>query len=182
MPETPDAEHGDEVRRARSCDLDRLIGRHAGAAQRRRIERVDALGHRDHVAGVGRGVLAEGSVERVAHVLLLEAQRLAAGDAVVAGATGVAEPWHRHALAERHLGDAGAELAHDADALVAGNEGRCGLDRPVAVGGVDVGVAEPRCLHLHPDLPRLEWRARDILDGEWEVKRADDRGPVLAGR
>ena len=93
----------------------------------RGLERVDPLGHLDDVAGVGVGVLAEAAVDRVAHVLLLEAERLPAGDAVLAGAAGVAEPRHRDSVAERDLGDAGAELDDDADALVAGMNGGDGL-------------------------------------------------------
>ena len=77
------------------------------------------VGHPDDVAGVGGGVLAEAAVDRVAHVLLLEAERLPAGDAVVADAARIAEPRHRDAVAERDLGHARAELDDDADALVA---------------------------------------------------------------
>src|SRR4051794_21348069 len=46
-------------------------------------------------------------LDRVAHVLLLEAQRLPAGDAVVAGAARIAEPRHRNPVAEGDLGHAG---------------------------------------------------------------------------
>ena len=74
----------------------------------------------------------------------LEAQRLAAAVAVAAVAAGVAEPRQRdaHARLEAVL-VAGAEPLDDADALVAGDERRRGLHRPLAAGGVDVGVAEP---------------------------------------
>src|SRR4029079_18272845 len=88
-----------------------------------------------------RGVLAEPAVDRVAHVLLLEAQRLPPGDAVVARAAGVAEPRHGDALAEGDLGHPRAELLDDADALVAGHERRRRLHGPVAGGCMDVGVA-----------------------------------------
>ena len=153
VAEAADAEHRGEIARAGARDLDRLVGRDARAGQRRGVEGVDAGGDLDDVARVGGRVLAERAVERVAHVLLLEAERLPARHAVVAGAAGVAEPRHRDAVAERDLGDAGAELDDDADALVAGDERRRRLDRPVAVGGVDVGVAQARRLDLDADLP-----------------------------
>ena len=101
VAEAADAEDGDEVGGAGAGDLDRLVGRDAGARERRRVEGIDAVGHLDDVAGIRGRVLAEAAVDRVAHVLLLEAERLPAGDAVVADAAGVAEPRHRDAVAER---------------------------------------------------------------------------------
>src|SRR5512132_1073805 len=175
VAEAADAEDGDEVRRARARDLHRLVGGDAGARQRRGVERVDAVGHLDHVATVGDGVLAEAAVDRVAHVLLLEAKRLPARDAVVADAAGAAEPWHRDALADRDLRDAGGGLDDDADALVPGYERRRRLDRPVAVRGVDVGVAQARRLYPHAHLPRLQRRRRDLLDRQRAVEVVDDR-------
>ena len=58
------------------------------------------------------------------------------------GAACVAEPGHRDAVAERDLGHPRAELDDDSDTLVTGDERRRGLDRPVAVSGVDVGMAQ----------------------------------------
>ena len=142
---------------------------------------VDAVGHPDDVAGVGGGVLAEAAVDRVAHVLLLEAERLPAGDAVVADAAGVAEPRHRDAVAEGDLGHARAELDDDADALVAGDERRRGLHGPVAVGGVDVGVAEPGRLDPDAHLTELEAEDRHLLDGQRLAEGVHDGGAVGAG-
>jgi len=143
MAEPADAEDRDQVGRARAGDLDRLVGGDAGAGERRRIDRVDPVRDPDDVAAVRLHVLGQAAVDRVAGVLLLEAERLPAGDAVIAGAACVAQPGHRHAVADRDLGHTRAEVLDDADPLVAGDERRRRLDRPVAVGGVDVGVAEP---------------------------------------
>ena len=96
----------------------------------------------DDVAPVRLHVLGEAAVHRVVHVLLLEAERLPPGDAVLADAAGVAEPRHRDAVAREDLGDSRANGLDDADALVPGREGRDRLDRPVAVGGVDVRVTQ----------------------------------------
>ena len=181
MAEAADAEDGDEVGRAGAGDLDRLVGRDAGAGQRRRVEGVDAFGHLDDVAGVRGGVLAEPAVDRVAHVLLLEAEGLPAGDAVVADAAGVAEPRHRDAVADGDLGHARAELDDDADALMARDERRRGLHGPVAMGGVDVGVAESGRLHPDAHLPELEAQDGDLLDGQRLVEGVDHRGAVGRG-
>src|SRR5919206_4282325 len=92
------------------------------------------------------------------------AERLPAGDAVVAGSARPAEPGDRDAVAELNFGHAGAEALDDPDALVAGNEGQLRLDRPVAVGGVNVGVAKPRSLDPNDDLARPCDRLGEFLD------------------
>ena len=48
--------------------------------------------------------------------------------------------------------------------LVSRNEGRAGLHRPVAIGGVQVGVADARGLDLHQDAARRDFRDRHFLD------------------
>ena len=83
---------------------------------------------------------------------------------MVAHAAGPAEPWHRDPVAERELGDAGAELDDEADALVPGDERRGGLDGPVAASGVDVGVTEAGGLHVDAHLAELEAQHRHLLD------------------
>ena len=51
-----------------------------------------------------------------------------------------------------------------ADAFVAGDEGQGGLDRPVAVGGVQVGVAHARGDHLHQHLAGWDVGDRHFFD------------------
>src|SRR6187551_2263508 len=87
VAETTDAEHSDEVGRPCARDLDRLVGRDPRAGERRSVDRIDGLGHLDDVAAVRLHVVGEGPVQRVAHVLLLEAERLPAADAVFARST-----------------------------------------------------------------------------------------------
>jgi hypothetical protein len=188
VAETADAEHGNEIRGARARDLDRLVGGDARAGERRGVKRVDAVGDLDHVAGVGDGVLAEAAVDRIAHHLLLVAQCLPARHAIVAAAARVAEPRHRHTVTDADLMSAvtdgvlaGRELRDDADALVAGDERRRGLDRPVAARGVDVGVAQATHLDLDADLPWLERWHRDLLDGQWAAELVHDGRAVAGG-
>ena len=103
------------------------------------------------------------------------AERLPAGDAVIAAATGIAQPRHCDAFAQRDLCDAGAELLDDADALVAGHEGRRRLDRPVAVRRVDVGVAEAGRLDPDEDLALAGNRRLDLLEPQRLGERVHDR-------
>ena len=65
---------------------------------------------------------------------------------------------------------------------MARDERRGRLDRPVAVRGVDVGVAETGGLDLDPDLAGLEREPLDLLDDERGAERLDDGCPVRGGR
>ena len=105
---------------------------------------------------------------------------------MIAAAARVAEPGHGDAVADRHLRDAGAELLDDADALVAGDEGRRRLDRPVAVRRMDVGVAETRRLDPDEDVARAGNRRLDLLEPQRLGERVHDcrlhQGRCLAAR
>ena len=175
MAEAADPEDGDQVGRTCARDLDRLVGGDARAGQGRGVERVDAVRHADDEVRRCLDELGEAAVDRVAGVPLLGAERLPAGDAVIAAAAGIAEPGHGDAVAERDLRDAGAELLDDADALVAGYEGRRRLDRPVAVRRVDVGVAETGRLDPDEDLARAGNRRLDLLEPQRLGERVHDR-------
>ena len=73
------------------------------------------------------------------------------------------------AVADLVLGDVGADLGDDADDLVAGHDGE-GLRAPVAVDGVDVGVADAGVLDLDEDVVGSDVAPLD-----------DRRGQRLAG-
>ena len=120
----------------------------SGAASRA----LTPVGHRLREVGPGEHLLGVCAVAAVAGVDLLLAQRLPAGQAVLAPPARLAEPRHGDPLPDGQVGHALAELLHQADALVAGDERRVRLDRPVSVRGVDVGVAQPRGLHPDADL------------------------------
>ena len=62
----------------------------------------------------------------------------------------------------------------DPDALVSRHERRRRLDRPVAVRGVDVGVAESGRLDVDDDLARARCRDRPLLDDQWEAELVHD--------
>jgi hypothetical protein len=79
--------------------------------------------------------------------------------------TRVAEPPNRDAIA---LGDSVArawtDRLDDPDAFVARDERKVGLDRPVAVGGVDVGVTKTRRFYTDEDLALAGRRRADFFD------------------
>src|SRR5262245_36087165 len=62
---------------------------------------------------------------------------------------------------------------HDACAFVTGDERQRRLDRPIAVCGMQVGVAAAARKDLDEDLAGGRCRNRDLLDGEWLAKGAD---------
>ena len=64
VAEAADPEDRDEVGRARTGDLDRLVGGDTGAGQRGGVERVDAVRDADdEVRGIGHDVLGEAAVD-----------------------------------------------------------------------------------------------------------------------
>jgi hypothetical protein len=60
----------------------------------------------------------------------------------------------------------------------AGDERRRRLDRPVAVGGVDVGVTLPRGLDPDDDLALTGDRLGNLVDDERPREVLDDPGPA----
>jgi hypothetical protein len=56
-----------------------------------------------------------------------------------------------------------ADRLHDADTFVTGHKRRSGLDHPVTVGGVDVGVAQPRSLDPNQNFSGGRFRQGSIL-------------------
>jgi hypothetical protein len=59
-----------------------------------------------------------------------------------------------------------------------GDEWRRRLDQPVAVGGVDVGVTEPRGLDPDDDLALTSDQLGNLLDNERPRDILDDLGPA----
>ena len=176
MPQPADAEHGDPFTGLHVGGLDRGEGGDAGAGQGGGVAGGHRVGDRHDVALVSDGVLRVRAVDRVAAVLLGLAQRLAAGDAVAAAAAGRPEPGDGHPVSGLPNTGAGAELLHDADAFVPGDERRWWGDRPVPVRRVDVGVTDAAGLHAHQHLPGSGIRHGEVADLEGSTQRGHDGG------
>ncbi|MNP53184.1 hypothetical protein D3C76_1476350 [compost metagenome] len=91
-------------------------------------------------------------------------------------AAGGIEPGHPDAVAFLDAGDAGAHCRDVAHAFVAGNEGQARLHRPVAFGGMQVGVADAGGLDLHQDLPGAGQGKLHFLDPQRFAQGVDHRG------
>ena len=81
-------------------------------------------------------------------------------------AAGGIEPGHADPVAFPDMFHARAHAGDETDALVARDEGRCRLDRPVALGGVQIGVANARGVDRHLDLARAGLGHRHLVDGQ----------------
>ena len=173
VSEPTHSEHGDDVRGTDLGDLHGLVGGDAGTRQRCGVKGIDALGNAHDVLRRGDGVVGVGAVASVAGVALVRAERLPAGDAELALAARPTEPRDGDTCPDRQAGHAGSEGLDDAHALVPWHERDRRLHRPVAVGGVDVGVAQTGGLDAHEHLARAWRRDRSVLDDQWTIERCD---------
>jgi hypothetical protein len=123
------------------------------------------------VGSVGHHVLCIATIDRVSGHLLAETQGLPSRGAVP---TGIPQPRNGHPIPFSDMADPGADLLNDAHTFVARDEGRVGLDRPIAVGCVDIGVAETTRLDLHDDLPKARLRFRYVFDLQWLIERVNN--------
>ena len=68
---------------------------------------------------------------------------------------GGVEPWNPDAIALFDNGDSRSNGRNQADGFVAGNKRKRGLQRPISVSRVEIGVANAARLRLDNDLARL---------------------------
>ena len=95
-----------------------------------------------HVVGVAQRVFGKAAVDRVAGVLLALAQRLPAAQAVRAMAAGRVQPRNADAVALLDMVDTGAHCGDIGPRPSWPGMKGGWFDRPVALGGVQVGVAD----------------------------------------
>ncbi len=74
------------------------------------------------------------------------------------------------------MGDPGAHRHHMADAFVTGDEGRIGLDRPIALGGMQIGVADAAGGDLDQYLAGTRGGHLDFAEFQGFAKGGDDSG------
>jgi len=104
------------------------------------------------------------------------AKRFPSGDAELAVPACRVQPGNADAVAFLDMLDAGADRGHVTHPFVAGDEGQGRLDRPVAIGGMQVGVADARGNHLDQHLPGRHFRHGHFLDLQRLSKLEDDGG------
>jgi len=125
---------------------------------------------------VGEGVFRVRSVHGVTGVLLARAERFPTADAVLAVTARGVKPGNAHPITLFYRGDALPQVRHVTHPLVAGYKGQLGLDRPVAVGGMNVGMADATCHDLHQNLPFSGLRHRDLFNRKRFTELANERG------
>lgn len=89
------------------------------------------------------------AVAAVAGIVLVLAKRFPAGFAILAAQAGVVQPGDADSIAFVEFGDAGTEGCDNSGRLVPGDERRRRLDRPVALCGMQIGMAYAAGDDLH---------------------------------
>ena len=122
--------------------LDSLVGSDPGAKDRGQRSKVAVLWQARDIVRRADGVFSEAAIHGVAAHVLGFAQRLPAGSAKLAPAARIVQPGRADRIAFLEPDDSGTDGRHNTGALMAGNEGRFRLDRPVACGGMQIGMTD----------------------------------------
>src|ERR1019366_4745838 len=109
-------------------------------------------GHAGYIARIREHVLRKAAVLRIAAELRPGARSLPARQAMLAMTARRPEPWYADAVAFLYDRHSRSGSGDDPDGLVARDERKCGLERPIAACGMEVGVAHAAGLGLHQDL------------------------------
>jgi hypothetical protein len=117
-----------------------LVYGDASAQDRRNLLEADLRRQMADVVRIREHVLGVSAVHRIARVLLIVTERLPTAQTVLAVSACRIQPRHANAISLLDALDVGADRRDVANALVPGNERQRGLDRPVAVRRVQVGV------------------------------------------
>ena len=91
------------------------------------------------------------------------------------------EPGYADPVAFFHDRHAGSDGGHQPDSLMAGNERKCGFYWPVAVRGMEIGVAYTAGLGLDQDLARCGGRDVPFLKHQGLSELFDNCGHHLRG-
>src|SRR5471032_944848 len=154
--------------------LDALVRRDAGADQRGRIPGGQMRRYVRYVVRVREDVLGEATVFRVAAELSFRTHRFARREAIFAMSTGGIEPGHTNAVPFFHGRDTRADGGDYADTLMARDERQRGLQRPVPVCRMQIGMTDATGLGLDQHLP-CSWRWNvDFLQHQRLAERFDN--------
>jgi hypothetical protein len=136
-----------------------------GAQQRRGRDIIEFGRDRETVALVGDGQLGIAAIDLVAGEPRAVAQILMAAAAVLADATGPAEPWHADPVADREPVGIGSTVHDHADDFVTGHQRQLRVAQ-FAVEDVQIGPADGTGLDRDQQLPRSGPRFRQLGGGE----------------
>mmetsp|Transcript_79432 Transcript_79432/g.174210 ORF Transcript_79432/g.174210 Transcript_79432/m.174210 type:complete len:207 (-) Transcript_79432:31-651(-) len=151
-----------------------LVGGHAGAQDGGRLGEAQGLGDLADVGRQGHSVLCEAPVGSESCLVLLAANGLPAGQAVVAITAGVVQPGMADAITDGQGGDSLSELHDDSSTLVTRDDGQLGLHDPVTLAHMQVGVAHTRGDDLDQNLAVARLRDWDVLHDDGLSELLDD--------
>lgn len=154
MAEAASAGDGNPLARLRLGLLDALVGSDARADERRGLLGVEARWNAGDVIGIGNKVFGKAAILCISTKLRLRADRFPCRQAILAMTTGRVEPRRADPVTLLDEGDTCSDSDDESDSLVTGNEGKYRLQRPVALGGMEIGVADTTCLGFDEDLAR----------------------------
>jgi hypothetical protein len=83
------------------------------------------------------------------------------------------EPRNANAVAFFHMLDAATDCRNETDAFVTWDKWRIGFYRPVAFGGVEIGVTYARSLNCYLNLAIAGHWDRHFVDGQWFAEFAN---------
>ena len=153
-----------------------LIDRDTGTKHRGCIAKFKRIGQMANIVWIGQNIFGKAAIHGIAGIKLLATQCFPAGNAVMAMPAGGMQPRHTNTVALLDGCHAFANFGNDADTFMAGDKGRVRLDRPVAFGGVKVGVTHARCLDLDQNFPWCDLGYRDFFNRQRLAKRPNDGG------
>ena len=149
---TTSADDGDPLTGADGGLLDSLVDSDTSAEDGGNGLQVNTLGNAGDVGGLGHGVLLEGAINGVTGELGLGAEGLIGSHAVRARQAGTVEPLDADVVANLNVVDQLATGDDNTSAFVTTDEGHLDGQGPVALHGVEIGVAHTRELDVDEDL------------------------------
>jgi hypothetical protein len=182
VPQATDPRNRDPLSRTRLGLLQALVDRDPGAQHRRGIAEVQPVGQAADVVRIGAHEFGIAAVHAVARVLLAFAQRFPPADAMFAVTAGGVQPRRADAVAFLQVCHAPADGGHFAHAFVARYEGRVRFHRPVAHGGMQIGVANARGADADQDLTGADLWHRHLANVERTAEGGDNGGLHRAGK
>ena len=125
------------------------------------------------IVRIGQNIFSKTAIDRIAGIDLFTAKGFPAGNAVMTMTTGRMQPRHAYTVAFLDGCDTFANFENNPDTFVAGDKRRIGFYRPIAFGGVQVGVTHARRFDFHKDLARCDFGHCDFFDRQGFAKFAD---------
>ncbi len=124
---------------------------------------------------IGHHIFGKAAIDGIAGIELFLAKRFPATKAMAAMAAGSVKPWNADTVAFLDMLDAAAHGGNETDTLMTRNEGRIGFYRPIALGGMKVGMAYAGSLNGNLNLAGTGLRYRHFINRQRFAEGTHDR-------